>query len=123
MASRRTTLFRFDEKVVAELILSLGRQPCLVGIDEAGRGPWAGPVVAAAAVLSPDFFDRRLNDSKRLSPEIRTHLFSKIRTSGCPWAVGVGEVDLIESRNILHATHSAMRAALDNLLSQNPGLR
>src|SRR5581483_1526927 len=82
MAVRKTALFRFDEKVADEFALAHGRPPCLVGIDEAGRGPWAGPVVASAAVLSPEFFDRRLNDCKLVSPSVRTLLFSKIRTEG-----------------------------------------
>lgn len=123
MSSRRTALFRFDEKIAEEFLLARGRAPVLVGIDEAGRGPWAGPVVAAAAVLSPDFFDRRLNDCKQLSPEVRSELFSKLRSTASLCAVGVGDVELIDSQNILRATHSAMKAALDALLRQNPDLR
>src|ERR1700730_4518225 len=84
----------------------------VAGIDEAGRGPLAGPVAAAAVVLDPRKLPRGLNDSKRLTPNERDHLFAEIKLNaiavGFPFA-GAAEIDRI---NIRQATFSAMRRAL-----------
>jgi ribonuclease HII len=87
----------------------------IAGIDEAGRGPWAGPVVAAAVVLPEDVFIEGLNDSKKLSPHKREILFSIINKMAL--AVGIETVDheTIDSVNILNAAHIAMRNALAKL--------
>lgn len=95
---------------------------CLVGIDEAGRGCWAGPVVAAAVVLDPNFFDVRINDSKKLIPELRFELYKKLKKHA-RWAVGVSPVSFIDSNNILQATYSAMKNALDQLIRLHPQLK
>lgn len=83
----------------------------VAGIDEAGRGPLAGPVVAAAVILNPANTPAGLNDSKKLSAEKRSRLFTAI--SACAeFAVGVAEVDEIDELNILQATFLAMRRAV-----------
>jgi ribonuclease HII len=86
----------------------------VAGIDEAGRGPWAGPVVAAAVVLDPARVPAGLDDSKRLSAPRRAALFEAL--AACA-AVGVGLADVaeIDRLNIRRATHLAMRRALDAL--------
>lgn len=87
----------------------------IAGIDEAGRGPLAGPVVAAAVVLPPDFNTAGIRDSKRLTPAQRAEICSRIMLEAL--AVGVGSVEpsVIDEINILHATHLAMRRALEDL--------
>jgi ribonuclease HII len=87
----------------------------VAGLDEAGRGPLAGPVVAAAVVISPEHRIKRLADSKLLTPERREELFAVIRQRAV--SVGVGIVDhlTIDRINILEATRLAMRLALANL--------
>lgn len=93
------------------------------GIDEAGRGPLAGPVVAACVVLPPGFSTDGINDSKKLSPRQREAACARIFAQAL--AVGVGLVDapLIDTLNILRATHLAMRRALNALpLLEMPAL-
>jgi len=87
----------------------------IAGIDEAGRGPLAGPVVAAAVVL-PEFFDLPgLTDSKKLSPKKREELFPLIRAQAEGVGVGVVSAADIDDRNILQATLAAMVLAVDRL--------
>ncbi len=84
------------------------------GVDEAGRGPLAGPVVAAAVIL-PDDFDRSgIDDSKRLDPDVRDALAARIRQA-CPHAIALGDLEAIARLNILHATMAAMAEAVDAL--------
>jgi ribonuclease HII len=87
----------------------------VAGVDEAGRGPLAGPVVAAAVVLAPDTRIRGLDDSKRLEPEVREDLYGVIRDRASAWAVGIIDQGTIDRINILEATRAAMLAALDGL--------
>lgn len=84
----------------------------VAGVDEAGRGPLAGPVVAAAVVLPPWTALRGVDDSKRLEPEEREHLYGAITARATAWAVGVINPETIDRINILEATRLAMRAAL-----------
>ncbi len=86
----------------------------VAGIDEAGRGPWAGPVVAAAVILDPDRAPAGLDDSKRLSAPAREALFEQLRTSA-DVGVGIAAVARIDSDNILQATLWAMGRALEAL--------
>lgn len=88
----------------------------VAGIDEAGRGPWAGPVVAAAVILDPDRIPAGLNDSKLLSEQTRERLFVEV-ASQAQIAVGIAEVGQIDRDNILQATLWAMAAALRALPS------
>lgn len=85
----------------------------IVGVDEAGRGPLAGPVVAAAVVLCEGGIDG-LDDSKKLSAKKREQLEAQIKAS-CRWAIGVADVGEIDSINILQATMLAMTRAVDAL--------
>ncbi|MCC7482789.1 MAG: ribonuclease HII [Hyphomicrobiales bacterium] len=84
------------------------------GIDEAGRGPLAGPVVAAAVILDPDNIPRGLNDSKKLDAETREALFAQIVKSA-KIGVGIGDESRIDRDNILAATMWAMAEAVQNL--------
>jgi ribonuclease HII len=87
----------------------------VVGVDEAGRGPLAGPVVAAAVVLSPDRRIAGLDDSKRLLPEERERLFTLIRDRALAVGVGAADPETIDRVNILRATRLAMAQALGTL--------
>jgi ribonuclease HII len=86
----------------------------ICGIDEAGRGPWAGPVVAAAVILPAKGRPKGLADSKQLSAEAREELAVAIRACAMV-GVGLASVEEIDALNILRATHLAMRRALDAL--------
>lgn len=89
---------------------------CIAGIDEAGRGPLAGPVVAAAVVLDLDKSIPGVNDSKKLSPAARERLYERIAAEARGFAVGEGSVEEIERFNILQATFLAMRRALEAIV-------
>lgn len=93
------------------------------GVDEAGRGPLAGPVVAAAVVLAPAQRIDGVRDSKRLAEARREALFDVIRGAAIDWAIGVAEVEEIDRLNILHASLLAMRRAVEGLRSAPPRLR
>lgn len=85
------------------------------GIDEAGRGCYAGPVFAAAVILAPDFHHPLLYDSKQMSPAERLLLKQIIETEAKAWAVGIATVDEIDKYNILKANYMAMHRAIDKL--------
>jgi len=87
---------------------------CVCGIDEAGRGPWAGPVVAAAVLLDPHNIPPGLDDSKKLSEARRVALFDRI-TATARVGIGIGDVTRIDRDNILAATLWAMGEALAQL--------
>lgn len=87
----------------------------ICGIDEAGRGPLAGPVVAAAAVLPKDCRILYLNDSKKLSEKKRDLLFDEIQEKAVAWGVGMADAGRIDEINILQATYEAMRQAVGKL--------
>ena len=91
----------------------------IAGIDEAGRGALAGPVVAAAVILPEKFRHRRLNDSKQLLPERRAEIYEElIRNETIVWAVGIIDSVEIDAINILRASHKAMRVAISGLSLQ-----
>lgn len=100
------------ELEAAELTLDGGP---IAGIDEAGRGPWAGPVVAAAVVLDPSRIPQGIDDSKALDPEDRERLFERIMKTALAVGVGIGDVDRIDRDNILAATMWAMAEAMAKL--------
>ena len=83
------------------------------GVDEVGRGPWAGPVVTAAVILDPATAPEGLNDSKKLSVKRREALFEQLQHA--PHGVGVASVEEIDQLNILNATYLAMRRAVEAL--------
>ncbi|MBS4017080.1 MAG: ribonuclease HII [Dechloromonas sp.] len=85
------------------------------GIDEAGRGPLAGPVVAAAVILDPSRPIDGLNDSKKLSEKKRAALAVEIREKALAWCVAEASVEEIDTLNILHATMLAMTRAVAGL--------
>lgn len=85
------------------------------GCDEAGRGCLAGPVVAAAVILPPDFAHPLLNDSKQLSDKQRKVLRPIIEEQATAWAVGICSVDEIDEHNILRASFLAMHKAIQQL--------
>lgn len=87
----------------------------VAGIDEAGRGPLAGPVVAAACILDPDCPVLGVDDSKKLSPAQRERLYKAITESARCYAVGIVEPCDIDRINILQATMQAMRIAIQGL--------
>ena len=89
----------------------------VAGIDEAGRGPLAGPVVAAAVILPLKFRPRGLDDSKKLTAAAREDHYARITNDhDVVWSVAVREADAIDRVNILRATHEAMREAVSALL-------
>lgn len=93
----------------------------LCGVDEAGRGPLAGPVCAAAVILSPERPIDGLNDSKKLSEKKREALFDEICQKAVAYAVAFASVEEIEEINILNATYLAMTRAVTSL-SEAPSL-
>ena len=88
---------------------------CEAGCDEAGRGPLAGPVVAAAVILPHDYRNSLLNDSKQLSERQRDTLRTEIEREAAAWAVAVVEPEEIDRLNILHASTHAMCMAVKQL--------
>ena len=96
------------------LELACGQGP-VCGVDEAGRGPWAGPVSAAAVILDPDRVPKGLNDSKKLTAKARAALEEEIKTVAISWCVGMASIGEIAELNILHAAGLAMRRAVEGL--------
>lgn len=93
----------------------------IAGVDEAGRGPWAGPVVAAAAILNPADFPEGLNDSKKLSKKKRDALYPVIMEKA-QIGIGIASVEEIDQTNILAASLLAMVRAVENLPQQVDGI-
>ena len=92
-----------------------GRGRSVAGVDEAGRGPLAGPVVAAAVILREGVCIQGADDSKRLTPAVREELFVRILDGAAAFGVGAASVREIDGRNILRATTVAMQRALAHL--------
>lgn len=90
----------------------------IAGVDEAGRGPLAGPVVAAAVILNPKVVIRGIKDSKKLSPSKREDLFAIICSQALSYAIAEASVHEIDSMNILQATLLAMQRAITQLTVQ-----
>jgi ribonuclease HII len=90
----------------------------IAGVDEAGVGPLAGPVVAGAVILPRDYKLRELNDSKKLDEATREQLAAQIKTDAIAWALGSAEVAEIDRLNIYHAGLLAMRRAVEALGTQ-----
>lgn len=87
----------------------------VAGIDEAGRGPLAGPVVAAVVILPKDIFLPFLNDSKKVTEKRRDVLFDQIKQEAIAYGIGIASNALIDEINILQATYEAMREAVSKL--------
>lgn len=109
------------KKQLTEWPSSTGLAPCLeadgleAGVDEAGRGAYAGPVFAAAVILPPDYFHPLLNDSKKMTAANRNLLRGIIEREALSFAVGMVEPATIDRINILQATYTAMHQAIDQL--------
>lgn len=88
---------------------------CICGIDEAGRGPFAGPVVAGAVVLPKGLKIEGLNDSKQVSPKRREELYDEIREKAVSFGIGMSSPARIDEINILQATYEAMQHAVEDL--------
>ncbi len=91
----------------------------LVGIDEAGRGPLAGPVTAGCVILPLDFPLEILNDSKKLSPKKREQAYQIIKEKSC-WGMGIVSEKIIDEINILQADFRAMKIAFDMMKTKLP---
>jgi len=86
----------------------------IAGVDEAGRGPWAGPVFSAAVILNDNNIPEEINDSKKLSEKKRNNIYLEI-ISNHTYGLGIAEVDEIDELNILGATLLSMERAINNL--------
>ncbi len=102
-------LYRYENRIAAR------GAKAVAGVDEAGRGPLAGPVAAAAVILPPGARLNELNDSKRLSPAKRKALALEIKKISKAWAIGMSTVEEIYRLNIHQASMLAMRRALEGL--------
>ena len=102
-------LFRYDHQFYADGVA------LVCGVDEAGRGPLAGPVVAAAVALGPDARIEGVRDSKELTPAKREELYSMIVERAVSWGAAVVDHDVIDRINILQASLVAMEASVRSL--------
>lgn len=102
------SLYLFDES------LKKSEDFLLCGVDEAGRGPLAGPVVAAAVILNKGFILEEINDSKKLSEKKREALFPKIKENSL-YGIGIASPEEIDKLNILNATFLAMQRAVEGI--------
>src|SRR4051794_22737665 len=95
-----------------EKALRAGGCEVIAGIDEAGRGPLAGPVVVAAVILPEKFRHRTLTDSKKLSPEVREKIYAELTSrDDIHWSVAMADHEEVDRRNIFWATVAAMQRA------------
>ncbi len=108
-------LIRIEELKKFEYLAYEEGYKCVAGIDEVGRGPLAGPVVAAAVVLPRNFCLPGVNDSKVLSEKRRQSLAGQIKQAAVSWAIGSVPPAYIDQENILNATREAMRLAIKDL--------
>ncbi len=102
------TLYEYDNEIRSRFAV-------ICGIDEAGRGPLAGDVYAAAVIFAPDTVIEEINDSKKLSKKKREALFDVIKDKAVSYCIATASVDEIEELNILGATMLAMRRAYEGL--------
>ena len=106
---------RLDKMLEYERALYAKGYEFICGIDEAGRGPLCGPVVAAAVILKKDDHIEGVNDSKKLSEKKRESLFETIKERAVAWSVGIVDEETIDNINILEATRLAMKKAVEGL--------
>lgn len=114
-ASFDKELQRFNEMRNFERVAYSQGCRFIAGVDEAGRGPLAGPVVAAAVILPENVFIEKLNDSKKLSAKQRTRLFDIITEKAVAYGIGIADHKCIDEINILNATKKAMEIAIGKL--------
>ncbi len=115
MLSAAAEINRIEKMLIYEREIWSKGSVYAAGIDEAGRGPLAGPVVAAAVVFPKDIFFTGVNDSKKLTPKKREELFEIIKEKALSIGTGVVDSTEIDRINILQATYKAMRIAVSNL--------
>ena len=115
MPSRRSSAAEPPPFISEQFALSFDRPGLIAGVDEAGRGPLAGPVVAAAVILDDLQPIAGLADSKVLTPKRRERLFDEIRAKALACCIAEATVEEIDQLNILHATMLAMRRAVEGL--------
>ena len=115
MKMKETEIERLDNMRVYENEAYDKGYTYVCGVDEAGRGPLCGPVVAAAVILPKDAHIEGVNDSKKLSEKKREKLFDDIMQNAVAVGIGMSDVDVIEEINILGATKEAMKEAISNL--------
>lgn len=106
---RLNVLKEFENKLYSEGL------KYIAGIDEAGRGPLAGPVVVGIAIMKPDSFIEGVNDSKKISEKKRELLYEQITKEAIDWSVGIVDQNEIDEINILNATKKALHMAITNL--------
>lgn len=106
---RLNKLKEFEQKLYASGLTYIA------GIDEAGRGPLAGPVVVGIAIMKKDSFIEGVNDSKKVSEKKREMLYEQIIEEAVDWAVGIVDQNEIDNINILNATKKALHIAITNL--------
>ena len=106
---------RLDKMLEYERALYAKGYEFVCGIDEAGRGPLCGPVVAAAVILKKDDHIEGVNDSKKLTEKKREELFEIIKERAVAWSVGIVDEETIDRINILEATRLAMKKAVEGL--------
>ncbi len=87
----------------------------IAGVDEVGRGPLVGPVVTSAVILPVDYYDERINDSKKITEKKREMLFDVIKENALSIGIGISSEKVIDEINILEATKKAMKEAINNL--------
>ncbi|MBR4723302.1 MAG: ribonuclease HII [Clostridia bacterium] len=117
--SAKDELLRQEKMKETEKRLAKEGYKYIAGIDEAGRGPLAGPVYAAAVILPPDIRLDGINDSKKLSPKKREELFDEITKKAVSYSIFAVDEKKIDEINILNATYVAMNGAAE-ALSQKP---
>lgn len=108
-------LQRLEQMRAFEHKYAAGQYTAICGIDEAGRGPLAGPVVAGAVILPEDCQILYLNDSKQVSESRRNLLYDEIREKAVAWGVGIVSAERIDQINILQATYEAMHQAVEKM--------
>ncbi len=114
-AQKRLAAERIRLAVMSEYENEYASLTAVCGLDEAGRGPLAGPVAAAAVILPKDAEILYLNDSKKVSPKRREALFDEIREKAVSYGIGLVGPERIDEINILRATYEAMRIAIGKL--------
>jgi len=104
-----------NDMLIYEKALKQAGYTCVAGVDEAGRGPLAGDVFAAAVILPESHFADGITDSKKLSEKKREALYEVITQNALAWSVGRATPEEIDEINILNATHLAMNRAVEGL--------
>lgn len=105
----------YESNLEYEKKLQLTGKQCIAGIDECGRGPFSGPVVAAAVIMPKELKIHRLTDSKLLSKKEHTYFAEEVKRLAISWSIGICSVDEIDKLNIKQASRIAMKRAVEGL--------